>query len=89
MDPQEQEKLLLLSLLLNKLQCDFTYINASDERGIETIRDKVAGFASSASLKPLKVVILDEADFFTIQAQASLRNVIETFSRSTTFYFNV
>ena len=61
------------------------YINASDERGIETIRDKVSGFASTMSLKPIKVVILDEADFLTIQAQASLRNLIESFSRTTRF----
>jgi replication factor C small subunit len=61
------------------------YINASDERGIDTIRDKVTGFASAASFKSLKVVILDEADFITIQGQAALRNVIETYSRTTRF----
>lgn len=78
-------KTTLAKLIVNNLDCDSLYINASDERGIETIRDKVSGFASVASIKPLKVVILDEADFLTIQAQASLRNVIETFSRSTRF----
>ena len=78
-------KTTLAKLIVNNLDCDYLYINASDERGIETIRDKVSGFASTASFKPLKVVILDEADFLTIQAQASLRNVIETFSRSTRF----
>ena len=78
-------KTTLAKLIVNNLECDYLYINASDERGIETIRDKVSGFASSASFKPLKVIILDEADFLTIQAQASLRNVIETFSRSTRF----
>ena len=75
----------LAKLLVTNLDCDYLMINASDERGIETIRDKVSGFASTASFKPLKVVILDEADFLTIQAQASLRNVIETFSRNTRF----
>ena len=78
-------KTTLAKLIVNNLNCDYLYINASDERGIETIRDKVSGFASVASFKPLKVVILDEADFLTIQAQASLRNVIETFSRTTRF----
>ena len=72
-------------LIIKNLDCDHIYINASDERGIETIRDKVSSFASVASFKPLKVVILDEADFLTIQAQASLRNIIETFSRTTRF----
>ena len=78
-------KTTLAKLIVNNLNCDYLYINASDERGIDTIRDKVQGFASTASFKPIKVIILDEADFLTIQAQASLRNIIETFSRSTRF----
>ena len=83
--PAGTGKTTLAKLCVKNLDCDYLYINASDERGIETIRDKVQGFASVASFKPLKVVILDEADFLTIQAQASLRNIIETFSRTTRF----
>ena len=83
--PAGTGKTTLAKIIVKNLDCDFIYINASDERGIETIRDKVSGFASTASFKSLKVVILDEADFLTIQAQASLRNVIETFSRNTRF----
>ena len=83
--PSGTGKTTLARLIVKNLDCDYIYINSSDERGIETIRDKVSGFASTASFKPLKVVILDEADFLTIQAQASLRNVIETFSRTTRF----
>ena len=83
--PAGTGKTTLAKLLVKNLDCEYLYINASDERGIETIRDKVSGFASTMSFKPLKVVILDEADFLTIQAQASLRNVIETFSKSTRF----
>jgi len=83
--PAGTGKTTLAKLLVNNLDCSHLYINASDERGIETIRDKVSSFASTMSFSPLKVVILDEADFLTIQAQASLRNVIETFSRTTRF----
>ena len=78
-------KTTLAKLIVKNLDCDFLYLNASDENGIDTIRDKVKGFASTASFKGIKVVILDEADFITIQGQAALRNVIETFSRSTRF----
>lgn len=83
--PAGTGKTTLAKLIVKNIDCDYLYINASDERGIETIRDKVAGFASTASFKSIKVVILDEADFLTIMAQESLRNVIETFSRSTRF----
>jgi replication factor C small subunit len=83
--PPGTGKTTLAKLLINNINCDHLYINASDERGIETIREKVQGFASTASFKPLKVIILDEADFITIQGQAALRNVIETYSMSTRF----
>lgn len=78
-------KTTLAKIIVKNIDCDFLYINASDERGIDTIRDKVQGFASSASFKSIKIIILDEADFLTIQAQASLRNIIETYSRTTRF----
>lgn len=78
-------KTTLAKLIVNNLDCDWLYINSSDERGIDTIRDKVVSFASTMSFAPLKVIILDEADFLTIQAQASLRNIIETYSKSTRF----
>ena len=83
--PAGTGKTTLAKIIVKNIDCDYLYINASDERGIDTIRDKVSGFASTASFKPLKVIILDEADFLTINAQASLRNIIETFSRSTRF----
>ena len=78
-------KTTLAKLIVNNLDCEYLYINASDENGIDTIREKVKSFASVASFKPFKVIILDEADYITIQGQAALRNIIETFSRSTRF----
>jgi replication factor C small subunit len=78
-------KTTLAKLIVKNIQCDYLYINASDENGIDIIRDKVKGFASTSSFKPLKVVILDEADFLTQPAQAALRNLIEEYSMVTRF----
>jgi len=78
-------KTTLAKLIVNNLNCDYLYLNASDERSMDVMRDKVKGFASSASFKPLKIVILDEADFIRVDSQALLRNVIETFSLNTRF----
>jgi len=78
-------KTTLAKIIVNNIDCDYLYLNASDERGIDTIREKVVGFASTVTFKPIKIIILDEADYLTIQAQASLRNVIETFSHQTRF----
>ena len=74
-------------LITHNIECDYMYMNCSDENGIDVIREKVKAFASAASFKPLKVVILDEADFLTVNAQAALRNIIETFSLRTRFIF--
>ena len=78
-------KTTLAKLIINNIDCDYIYINASEERGMDVIRDKVMRFASSATFEPLKVVILDEADFMTPTALASLRNILETFSNTTRF----
>ena len=78
-------KTTLAKLIVKNIECDFMYINASDERGIDTIRTKIKGFASSVGFKPLKVIILDESDYLTPDAQASLRNVMETFSEHSRF----
>jgi DNA polymerase III delta prime subunit len=72
-------------LITENIDCDALYINASDENGIDTIREKVKTFASAASFKPLKIIILDEADYLTVNAQSALRNIIETFSLTTRF----
>jgi DNA polymerase III delta prime subunit len=74
-------------LIIANISCDHIYMNCSDENGIDAIRDKVKHFASTASFKKLKVVVLDESDFLTTNAQAALRNIIETFSMHTRFIF--
>jgi replication factor C small subunit len=78
-------KTTLAKLIVKNIKCDYLYINASDENGIDIIRDKVKTFASTSSFQPLKVVILDEADFLTQPAQAALRNLIEEYSMVTRF----
>ena len=80
-------KTTLAKLIAKNLNCDLLYINASDERGIDTIRDKIIPFASSMSFNDVKIVILDEADYITPQAQATLRNTIEACSKTTRFIF--
>ncbi|MBW3546494.1 MAG: AAA family ATPase [Bacteroidetes bacterium] len=72
-------------ILLNSIDCDYVIINASDENNIDTVRNKIRGFASTTSFKPLKIMLLDEFDGFTHAGQGALRNVMEQFSRSTRF----
>ena len=70
------------------LDCQYLYINASDENGIDTIRSKVIGFSSTKSIDgKLKVVLFDECDALSLDSQKALRNVIEEYSENTRFIF--
>ena len=74
-------KTTLAKLLVKNIECDYLYINASDENSVDTVRNKVRQFASTVGFKDLKVIILDECDYITPNAQAALRNLMETFSK--------
>jgi DNA polymerase III delta prime subunit len=78
-------KTTLAKLLVNNIDCDYLYINASDENSVEVVRDKVKNFASTLGFKDMKVIILDECDYITPNAQAALRNLMETFSKNCRF----
>ena len=78
-------KTTLAKILVNHIDCDYLYINASAERGIDIVRDKIRNFASSVGFKKWKVIILDESDYMTPDAQASLRNTMEVFAGGTRF----
>ena len=78
-------KTTLAKIITNQIDCDVMYINASDENSVDAVRDKIRGFASSMGFRKWKVVILDESDYLTPNAQMALRNLMETFSKSTRF----
>jgi len=78
-------KTTLAKLIVNSISCDYIIINASDENNVDTVRNKVKGFASTIGFKDMKVIILDEFDYMTPNAQAILRNLMETFSKHCRF----
>ena len=74
--------------MCEEIGCNFLFINSSDERGIDMLRTKIKGYASTVSLTGgRKVIILDEADYLTPEAQAGLRGAIEEFSENCSFIF--
>ena len=73
-------------LVKDALKCQYLYINASDENGIDTIRTKVTNFSKVKSIDGnIKVIILDEVDGLTLDAQRALRNTMEEYSEYTRF----
>ena len=83
--PSGAGKTTLSKIITKSIECECLYINASDENSVDTVRDKVKGFASTLGFQSLKVIILDECDYITPNAQAALRNLMETFSRHCRF----
>jgi len=78
-------KTTLAKIIANNVDADVMYINASDENNIETVRTKIKNYASTVGFRRWKIVILDEADYMTPNGQAALRNLMETFSKTTRF----
>jgi DNA polymerase III delta prime subunit len=78
-------KTTLAKLIANTIECDYIIINASDENNVDTVRNKVKNFASTIGFKKMKLIILDEFDYMTPNAQAILRNLMETFSKHCRF----
>jgi len=76
-------KTTLARIIVNDiLGCNYLYINASDESGIDTIRHNITNFAQTKSFDGgVKVVILDEADGLTSPPQGALRNTMETYAK--------
>ena len=64
-------------------------LDASDDRGINTVRDEIKGFAEKLSLfsNKIKIIILDEADSMTFDAQSALKRIIEKHIDTTKFCF--
>ena len=79
-------KTTVAKIIIKDLGVDYLTLNASDERGINTIREKVKSFAMTRSTNgKFKIVFLDEADFLTLEAQNSLRNLMEKYHKNCRF----
>jgi len=82
---QGSGKSTLAKILVNSIDCDFIYLNATENRGMDDIKEKVGSFASARGFKPLKIVILDESTHILQASQVLLLNMIETYSLTTRF----
>lgn len=78
-------KTTISKIIINHIDCDYLYLNISDEGGVDIARNKIKNFASTIGFKDLKIVVGDEFDFGSPNFQAALRNLMETYSRTTRF----
>lgn len=76
-------------ILVNQVGCDWIEINGSDNNGVDTVRTTIKNYATSLSLKGgRKVIIISEADYFTINGFAMLRAIQEEVSENCSFIYN-
>jgi len=81
-------KTTLAKMLINEIgieDYDVLEINASRENSVDVIRDKITNFVQMIPFGPFKVVLLDEADYLTLNAQAILRGLMETYASTSRF----
>lgn len=78
-------KTTLGKILVENIECDYLYINASDENNVETIRTRVKNFAVTLGFHKWKIIFLDEFSEMSFQAQGILRNLMEECSQTTRF----
>lgn len=78
----------LAKALCNEVGCDYLFLNASTENGIDVLRNQITNYATSVSISGgRKVVILDESDGLSPQFLNGAKNFLETFSKNCSFIF--
>jgi len=83
-------KTTLAKVLINELgieDYDTLHINASRDNGVDFIKTRVEGFVSTMPFGPFKVILMDEADYLSHNAQAIMRGLMETYQESARFIF--
>lgn len=86
--PAGTGKTTLAKILVNSLnidQYDFLQVNASRDNGVDFLKSKIEGFVSTMPFGDLKIVLLDEADYLSHNAQAILRGLMETYQSQARF----
>lgn len=72
-------------ILVNTLDCEYLFINGSDENNVDMVRNKIGTYGSSVSFAKFRIIFIDEFDFLSTSSQAVLRNMIESFYDNTRF----
>jgi replication factor C small subunit len=86
--PAGTGKTTLAKILVNSLDIDpydFLHVNASRDNGVDFLKSKIEGFVSTMPFGDLKIVLLDEADYLSHNAQAILRGLMETYASQARF----